>query len=153
LQVLLGLPYSSMIDMWSLGCICVELFLGLPLFPGTSEYNQISRIVELLGCAPLHIARTRLTARRLPPTYMLEVGKQAGNFFEPFFDGYGNKNYRLKSIEQYSKEHNTREQPSKRYFQASSLHDIINTYPLARKDAKPQDIERGALSKLLWVIC
>jgi hypothetical protein len=35
--------------MWSLGCIAVELFLGLPLFPGTSEYNQITRIVEMLG--------------------------------------------------------------------------------------------------------
>lgn len=48
-EVLLGLPYSTSIDMWSLGCICVELFLGLPIFPGTSEYNQISRIVEMLG--------------------------------------------------------------------------------------------------------
>ena len=43
--------------MWSLGCIAVELFLGLPLFPGTSEYNQITRIVEMLGCAPLHLTR------------------------------------------------------------------------------------------------
>ncbi len=25
------------------------MFLGLPLFPGTSEYNQITRIVEMLG--------------------------------------------------------------------------------------------------------
>lgn len=49
-EVLLGLPYSAAIDMWSLGCIAVELFLGLPLFPGTSEYNQVTRIVELLGC-------------------------------------------------------------------------------------------------------
>jgi serine/threonine protein kinase len=48
--VLLGLSYNSAIDMWSLGCIAVELFLGLPLFPGTSEYNQITRIVEMLGC-------------------------------------------------------------------------------------------------------
>jgi dual specificity protein kinase YAK1 len=78
-----------------------------------------------------------------PPTYMLEVGKQASNFFEPCYDGYGNKTYRLKSIEQYSKEHNTREQPSKRYFQATNLPDIVNTYPFARKDAKPADIERG----------
>lgn len=37
--------------MWSLGCIAVELFLGLPLFPGTSEYNQITRIVEMVGYA------------------------------------------------------------------------------------------------------
>lgn len=48
-EVLLGLPYTGSIDVWSLGCIAAELFLGLPLFPGTSEYNQISRIVELLG--------------------------------------------------------------------------------------------------------
>lgn len=48
-EVLLGLPYSTSIDMWSLGCICVELFLGLPLFPGTSEFNQVTRIVEMLG--------------------------------------------------------------------------------------------------------
>lgn len=48
-EVLLGIPYTAAIDMWSLGCIAVELFLGLPLFPGTSEYNQITRIVEMLG--------------------------------------------------------------------------------------------------------
>lgn len=48
-EVLLGLPYSTSIDMWSLGCIVVELFLGLPLFPGTSEYNQVSRITDMLG--------------------------------------------------------------------------------------------------------
>ncbi len=48
-EVLLGLPYTSAIDMWSLGCIAAELFLGLPLFPGNSEYNQLSRIVEMLG--------------------------------------------------------------------------------------------------------
>lgn len=48
-EVLVGLPYTSAIDMWSLGCIATELFLGLPLFPGSSEYNQMSRIVEMLG--------------------------------------------------------------------------------------------------------
>lgn len=48
-EVLAGLPYTSAIDMWSLGCIAAELFLGLPLFPGSSEYNQITRIVEMLG--------------------------------------------------------------------------------------------------------
>ena len=46
---MLGLPYSTAIDMWSVGCIAVELFLGLPLFPGSSEYNQITRIVEMFG--------------------------------------------------------------------------------------------------------
>lgn len=48
-QVLLGLPYSMAIDMWSLGCIAAELFLGLPVFPGTNEHNQLSRIIEMHG--------------------------------------------------------------------------------------------------------
>jgi dual specificity protein kinase YAK1 len=43
------MTYTASIDMWSLGCIAVELFLGLPLFPGTSEYNQLTRIIEMLG--------------------------------------------------------------------------------------------------------
>ena len=70
-EVLLGLPYSTSIDMWSLGCIVVELFLGLPLFPGTSEYNQLSRIVDMLGCVnlpsdfslPSHLSRWRSQPR------------------------------------------------------------------------------------------
>lgn len=48
-EVLLGLRYTGAIDMWSFGCIVAELFLGIPIFPGISEYNQISKIVEMLG--------------------------------------------------------------------------------------------------------
>lgn len=127
-EVLLGLPYSSAIDMWSLGCIVVELFLGLPLFPGSSEYNQVSRITEMLGLAP---------------TWMLEMGKQSGEFFEKSHDEYGRRNYRLKTMEQYSREHGTKEQPSKKYFQATTLPEIIRSYAMPRKNMKPAEIERG----------
>ena len=27
-EVLVGLPYSGSIDLWSLGCVCAEIFLG-----------------------------------------------------------------------------------------------------------------------------
>jgi dual specificity protein kinase YAK1 len=47
--VLLGLPYGSEIDTWSLGCICAELYIGIPIFPGNSDYDQLARIIELLG--------------------------------------------------------------------------------------------------------
>lgn len=120
--------YSAAIDMWSLGCIVVELFLGLPLFPGSSEYNQVARIEEMLN---------------LPPTWMLEMGKQSGEFFEKAHDEYGRRTYRLKSMEQYSREHGTKEQPSKKYFTAKTLPDIIKGYPLPRKNMKPHEIERG----------
>lgn len=127
-EVLLGLPYSSAIDMWSLGCIVVELFLGLPLFPGSSEYNQVSRITEMLG---------------LPPTWMLEMGKQSGEFFEKTTDEFGRRGYRLKGMEQYSREHNVKEQPSKKYFQATTLPDIIRSYSMPRKNMKQSEVERG----------
>ncbi|MGB1101431.1 MAG: protein kinase domain-containing protein, partial [Pontimonas sp.] len=31
-EVILGLPYSKAIDMWSLGCVLVEMTTGSPLF-------------------------------------------------------------------------------------------------------------------------
>jgi dual specificity protein kinase YAK1 len=114
--------------MWSLGCIVVELFLGLPLFPGSSEYNQVARITEMLGLAP---------------TWMLEMGKQSGEFYEKAHDEYGRRTHRLKSMEQYSREHGSKEQPSKKYFTATTLPDIIKNYPMPRKNMKPHEVERG----------
>ncbi|KAF2019673.1 kinase-like protein [Aaosphaeria arxii CBS 175.79] len=135
-EVLLGLPYSAAIDMWSLGCIVVELFLGLPLFPGSSEYNQVSRITEMLG---------------LPPSWMLEMGKQSGEFFNKDADEYGRRTYRLKSMEQYSREHGTKEQPSKKYFSATTLPDIIKNYPMPRKNMKPAEIEREMANRTSFI--
>ncbi|CAB1315636.1 unnamed protein product, partial [Coregonus sp. 'balchen'] len=39
-EIVLGLPFCEAIDMWSLGCVIAELFLGWPLYPGASEYDQ-----------------------------------------------------------------------------------------------------------------
>lgn len=36
-EVLLGIPYDLAIDMWSLGCILVEMHTGEPLFSGKDE--------------------------------------------------------------------------------------------------------------------
>jgi hypothetical protein len=35
--------------MWSLGALAMELFLGLPLFPGTSKFHLLHRMVATLG--------------------------------------------------------------------------------------------------------
>ena len=35
--------------MWAVGCIMGELLSHKPLLPGTSEIDQINRIIELLG--------------------------------------------------------------------------------------------------------
>jgi len=48
-EVLLQSSYATPVDLWSIGCIVAELFLLQPLFPGTSEVNQLSTIFRLLG--------------------------------------------------------------------------------------------------------
>ena len=54
-EIILGIPYTAAIDMWSFGCILVELFTGQPLFPGESEAEQLQLIMELRGLPPVEI--------------------------------------------------------------------------------------------------
>ena len=51
-EVIIGLPYDSGIDMWSLGCVAAELFLGLPILPGCHEHDQLGRIQEMIAGIP-----------------------------------------------------------------------------------------------------
>lgn len=48
-EVFLGLPLSCAIDMWSFGCILIELYLGIPIFAAASGYEQLGQIFGLLG--------------------------------------------------------------------------------------------------------
>eukprot|EP00741_Cyanophora_paradoxa_P008118 tig00001229_g7855.t1 len=66
-EVLLGLETQSRIDLWSLGCILVELHSGVPLFPGRNEFDQMHRICEVLG---------------LPPNHLIDQSPHAEKFFE-----------------------------------------------------------------------
>ncbi|ESN98807.1 hypothetical protein HELRODRAFT_66928, partial [Helobdella robusta] len=40
--------YTAGIDQWSMGCILGEMFLGKPLFPGSSTLNQLERIMSII---------------------------------------------------------------------------------------------------------
>ncbi|KAE8623677.1 hypothetical protein XENTR_v10005693 [Xenopus tropicalis] len=64
-EVILGSRYGMPIDMWSFGCILVELLTGYPLFPGEDEGDQLACMMELLGA---------------PPPKLLEQAKRAKNF-------------------------------------------------------------------------
>mmetsp|Transcript_64791 Transcript_64791/g.204581 ORF Transcript_64791/g.204581 Transcript_64791/m.204581 type:complete len:715 (-) Transcript_64791:69-2213(-) len=66
-EVILGLPYDVMIDMWSFGCILAELYSGYPLFPGENEVEQLACIMEIIG---------------LPPKQILEASTRKKMFFD-----------------------------------------------------------------------
>ena len=48
-EIMLGIPYTCAIDMWSLACVLAEIHAGYPLFPGENEQEQFLRIAEVLG--------------------------------------------------------------------------------------------------------
>lgn len=49
-EVLLQAPiYSSAVDMWAMGAIMAELFSLRPLFPGSSEADEIYKICNVIG--------------------------------------------------------------------------------------------------------
>lgn len=41
--------YGPAIDVWSIGCVIAEMFLGEPIFPGQSSKDQMIKIMDLLG--------------------------------------------------------------------------------------------------------
>ncbi|WFD20665.1 hypothetical protein MCAP1_002914 [Malassezia caprae] len=63
-EVILGVDYHMAIDMWSLGCILVELHTGYPIFPGENEQDQLACMMEVLG-VPDRGLLERSTRRKL----------------------------------------------------------------------------------------
>lgn len=61
-EVMLDMDYNEKIDIWSLGCILFEMYTGTPLFVGRDEYEQLCRIVEVMGEFPSKMVR--MSARR-----------------------------------------------------------------------------------------
>ncbi|XP_058126321.1 uncharacterized protein LOC131267454 isoform X2 [Anopheles coustani] len=120
-EIILGLPFCEAIDMWSLGCVVAELFLGWPLYPGSSEYDQIRYISQTQG---------------LPTEHMLNNASKTAKFFYrdndstyPF--------WRLKTPEEHEAETNNKSKEARKYI-FNCLDDIgqVNV---------PTDIEGGQL--------
>lgn len=44
--------YSTKIDVWGLGCVVAEMFLGKPIFQGQTKESQLKEISKLLGPPP-----------------------------------------------------------------------------------------------------
>lgn len=55
-EVICGVPYTPLIDAWSVGCLLAELCTGNPLFAGDAPQQQLASIIETMG-APSAEAR------------------------------------------------------------------------------------------------
>lgn len=52
-EVILQLDLCEKIDVWSVGCILLELYLGIPIFPGASPYDMMLKFTQILGYTDL----------------------------------------------------------------------------------------------------
>ncbi|XXG66720.1 hypothetical protein AAC387_Pa06g0241 [Persea americana] len=148
-EVVLGYPYTAAIDMWSFGCIVAELFLGLPLFPGASEFDILKRMIEILGGQP--------------PDYILRIAKNTDKFFkrigsihqleddEPF--NGGRSSYKLLTEEEYEARESKKPAIGKHYFNHAKLEDIVANYPhqrnLTGEEICSENLTRSALIDFL----
>jgi dual specificity protein kinase YAK1 len=155
-EVILGLPYRLPIDTWSLGCICFELFVGLPLFPGVNQHRMLMRFIKFLG---------------MPPPSMLSHGKDTAKFFVKVGSSGATSDYQLKTDEQYAqyvyeqqvtKAHQQGTSPPpgppaiplfRDYFKAGTIHDIIMGYEykghLSKQERDEETASRRALLHFL----
>ncbi|KAF8408150.1 hypothetical protein HHK36_007292 [Tetracentron sinense] len=52
-ELLLGsTDYGASVDLWSVGCVFAELFLGKPILQGRTEVEQLHKIFKLCGSPP-----------------------------------------------------------------------------------------------------
>ncbi|KAF2296268.1 hypothetical protein GH714_037175 [Hevea brasiliensis] len=72
-EVILGLPYEQKIDLWSLGCILVELCSGEVLFPNDAVVMILARMIGMLGPIDLE---------------MLVRGQETPKYFTKEYDLY-----------------------------------------------------------------
>ncbi|XP_005991302.1 homeodomain-interacting protein kinase 3 isoform X2 [Latimeria chalumnae] len=108
-EIILGLPFCEAIDMWSLGCVIAELFLGWPLYPGALEYDQIRYISQTQG---------------LPGDQLLNVGTKTARFFCRETDSpYAG--WRLKTLEEHEVETGMKSKEARKYI-FSCLEDIAH---------------------------
>ncbi|XP_072550729.1 homeodomain-interacting protein kinase 3 isoform X2 [Salminus brasiliensis] len=134
-EIILGLPFCEAIDMWSLGCVIAELFLGWPLYPGALEYDQIRYISQTQG---------------LPGEHLLNVGTKTSRFFCRESDSpYAA--WRLKSTEEHEAETGMKSKEARKYI-FSCLDDIAHVnlvMNLEGSDLLAEKVDRAEFVVLL----
>ena len=171
-EVLLGVPYNGAIDMWSLACVCAEMYLGLPLFPGVSQHNQLTRIIEMMGYPPDSLIEGRNGSKYFSKAQSAfsSSSSSSNNSYQSGFlsdlighQSVGQKEgwrmpvsaspapqkYRLKTAEEYASDTNTEIPVLRKYLRYSKLDDVIMKCPLANKARMTADQKKEEMLRRL----
>ncbi|XP_057969956.1 dual specificity protein kinase YAK1 homolog isoform X2 [Malania oleifera] len=145
-EVLLGYQYTTAIDMWSFGCIVAELFLGLPLFPGASEFDLLRRMIEILGGQP--------------PDHVLREAKNTSKYFKCIGSVHvvesgevsigGRSAFQALTEEEYEARELKKPTIGKEYFNHMNLEAIVTSYPY-RKNLPEEDISKESQTRLALI--
>ena len=73
--------YSCSIDLWSAGCVMVELFTGKPVFAGKNSIDQLAKIVKVLGTTQHGGFGSNGTSRQKIQSRSRIFGKGKGIFY------------------------------------------------------------------------
>ncbi|KAA6395496.1 MAG: putative Dual specificity protein kinase YAK1 [Streblomastix strix] len=175
-EVLVGTQYSVHIDIWSLGCIAAELFLGRPIFPGYSEFDQIRRIMQMTSPFPSEMVFNGQNFNRnfimIPKDNTKKSTNEGKNLLlsrntssQKYDDKYKGKqqnkdskednfDYRIMTQEEYEKiTHNTR-QPKNYAYIKQTIKETINKYAdvlemkSLRNEEEEEDQEEEGI--ILW---
>ncbi|XP_019054412.1 PREDICTED: probable serine/threonine-protein kinase yakA isoform X2 [Nelumbo nucifera] len=154
-EVLLGYQYTTAIDMWSFGCIVAELFLGLPLFPGASEFDLLRRMIEILGYILLYSV-----CRGQPPDNVLKEAKNTNKFFKRVGSIYhfeniettmsGESAYQALTEKEYEARELKKPLIGKEYFNHMKLEEIVTSYPY-RRNLPQEEISKESLTRLALI--
>jgi serine/threonine-protein kinase PRP4 len=63
-EIILGLPYDTSIDIWSMGCVIFELFTGRVMYPGKSNGDMLKLIINAKGLIPKKMLRNGIFVQR-----------------------------------------------------------------------------------------
>ncbi|XP_010002697.1 PREDICTED: dual specificity protein kinase CLK1-like [Chaetura pelagica] len=62
-EVILGLGWSQPCDVWSIGCILLEYYLGSPIFPVNEDKEHLAMMERILGPLPSDMIKTSSKGR------------------------------------------------------------------------------------------
>ena len=122
-KVILGIPYTQAIDIWSIGLVAIELFLGRPLLPGFSDYDQLLKIITIIG--------------KIPDSMLLRNGKKILNFFSYDKDKNSFILREPKEGEIFNEKENIYNTDFKIPFNISGLDDLLTM----KRDSKIKGVE------------